>query len=134
MGRSECSFPQGCADGMKSFCSPQSVRGWEGCFSWPYSAGACWFPWGNFSAQGRFIWLPYCAGCRRMRRRAFRSSFFCLYVGAMCIPALLIILLVAGGKSILALSEGSLRRMPAVKLCYAALFIVFAVFSLYMLI
>lgn len=59
---------------------------------------------------------------------------FCLYVGAMCIPALLIILLVAGGKSILALSEGSLRRMPAVKLCYAVLFLVFAAFSLYMLI
>lgn len=75
-GKVRMQLPAGCADGMKSFCSPQSVRGWEGCFSWPYSAGACWFPWGNFSAQDRFIWLPYCAGCRRMRRRAFRSSSF----------------------------------------------------------
>ena len=58
---------------------------------------------------------------------------FCLYIAAMCIPALLIIILVAGGKSVFALSEKSLQRMPAVKLLYAVLFLVFALFSLYML-
>ncbi|MFR8467099.1 MAG: hypothetical protein ACLVC0_09310, partial [Eisenbergiella tayi] len=59
---------------------------------------------------------------------------FCLYIAAMCIPALLIIILVAGGKSVFALSEKSLQRMPAVKLLYAVLFLAFALFSLYMLI
>lgn len=58
---------------------------------------------------------------------------FCLYIAAMCIPALLIIILVAGGKSVFSLSEKSLRRMPAVKLLYAVLFLAFALFSLYML-
>ena len=89
---------------------------------------------GEFFCTGQIYLASILRWVQTDAQKGIPVFVFCLYVGAMCIPALLIILLVAGGKSILALSEGSLRRMPAVKLCYAALFIVFAVFSLYMLI
>ena len=89
---------------------------------------------GEFFCTGQIYLASILRWVQTDAQKGIPVFVFCLYVGAMCIPALFIILLVAGGKSILALSEGSLRRMPAVKLCYAALFIVFAVFSLYMLI
>lgn len=89
---------------------------------------------GEFFCTGQIYLVSILRWVQTDAQKGIPVFVFCLYVGAMCIPALLIILLVAGGKSILALSEGSLRRMPAVKLCYAALFVVFAIFSLYMLI
>ncbi|WP_455615824.1 glutaredoxin domain-containing protein [Eisenbergiella sp.] len=89
---------------------------------------------GEFFCTGQIYLASILRWVQTDAQKGIPVFVFCLYVGAMCIPALLIILLVAGGKSILALSEGSLRRMPAVKLCYAALFVVFAIFSLYMLI
>ena len=133
MGRSECSFPQGCADGMKSFCSPQSVRAGRVAFPGRIRRERAGFPGGIFLHRADLSGFHTALGTDGCAE-GHSGLRLCLYVGAMCIPALLIILLVAGGKSILALSEGSLRRMPAVKLCYAVLFIVFAVFSLYMLI
>lgn len=89
---------------------------------------------GEFFCTGQIYLASILRWVQTDTQKGIPVFVFCLYVGAMCVPALLIILLVAGGKSILALSEGSLRRMPAVKLCYAVLFLVFAAFSLYMLV
>lgn len=58
---------------------------------------------------------------------------FVLYCTALCLPSAIITVMVNRGKSAMALADGSLKRMPWIKLANALLFLVFAAFSLYML-
>lgn len=58
---------------------------------------------------------------------------FVLYCGALCLPSAILIVMVHRGRSAMALADGSLKTMPWIKLANALLFLVFAAFSLYML-
>lgn len=57
-----------------------------------------------------------------------------VYVGAMCLPSLIAVLLAGCGKRVLDLSEFSRKHLPAVKLISAILFVIFGGLALWMLI
>lgn len=53
-----------------------------------------------------------------------------LYSGALCLPALVLLILIVRGKSVISLADQSLKRMPLIKLCNGILFVVFAVLAI----
>lgn len=55
---------------------------------------------------------------------------FGLYSAALCLPLLLILLMVKRGKSVFSLTGKSLKGMPVIKLCNAAIFLLFLILTI----
>lgn len=61
-------------------------------------------------------------------------AVFCIYIAMLCVPALIITIMLALGKSALSISDQALKQMPAVKLLNTIFFAVFAALAIKMLI
>ena len=56
-----------------------------------------------------------------------------IYSGALCLPAMALLILISRGKSAITLANRSLKGMPVIKLCNGIAFVVFAVLAFFYL-
>ena len=88
---------------------------------------------GEFFCTGQIYLASILGWVQEATQKGVPLFVFLIYVTALCVPSLCVVILVNRGKSVLALSDFSLRRMPVVKMCNAVLFTLLGLYSLFQL-
>ena len=88
---------------------------------------------GEFFCTGQIYLASILGWVQETTQKGVPLFVFLIYVTALCVPSLCVIILVNRGKSVLALSDFSLKRMPLVKMCNVVLFTLLGLYSLFQL-
>lgn len=85
---------------------------------------------GEFFCTGQIYLASILQWMQRAERGQVPVLALFLYSGALCLPALVLLVLIVRGKSVISLADKSLKGMPLIKLCNGILFVIFAVLAI----
>lgn len=88
---------------------------------------------GEFFCTGQIYLASILSWIERAEGSGVPIAVFCIYIAMLCVPALIIVVMLAFGKSVLSISDQARKQMPAVKLLNALFFAVFAALAVKML-
>lgn len=93
-------------------------------------AGSMLIACGDFFCTGQIYLISILQWMETSPTGGVPTAAFILYSAALCLPSLLILVLIRGGKSAYTLASSQLRHMPVVKIAFGMMLLIFGVLFL----